>query len=277
MQWISKLENILLGLQTRDSYYLYNSTYGYPRVPMGWVGPRRFTPHGYPLSSLAICFLHNAYCCYLPSHCSHSLQPLDNGFFNTSKAAYRKELKKLASLTDSTLVDKVNFIQAYTKAREVLMTSKNILSGWRVTGNWPISRVKALRHPEIQAYKIETSLKPVLYLGSDDTPKISRQIRDLSNDKTPSTRRRYTVIAKGFEVQEQAIAEYTSRITSLKEQVARLERGKKRKAIPNPNRRFITPRKDLVTSEAISIVRGQAVPNKKASMYIEVLIVCRII
>jgi hypothetical protein len=32
-------------------------------------------------------------------------------------------------------VDKVNFIKAYAKAREVGMTKKNILSGWIVTGN----------------------------------------------------------------------------------------------------------------------------------------------
>jgi hypothetical protein len=132
---------------------------------------------------MATCFLNNVYLCYLPAHCSHGLQPLDNGVFNASKTAYRKELQKLATLTDSAPVDKVNFIKAYAKAREVGMTKKNILSGWRVTGNWPISRRKALTHPEIQPDK-ETSLKLKmeirgLELGSDDTPKTSRQIRDL--------------------------------------------------------------------------------------------------
>ena len=72
--------------------------------------------------------LNNVYCCYLPAHCSHGLQPLDNGPFNALKTAYQKELEKLAFLTDSTPVDKVNFIRAYAKAREVGMTSKNILS-----------------------------------------------------------------------------------------------------------------------------------------------------
>jgi hypothetical protein len=73
--------------------------------------------------------------------------------FDASKAAYRKELQKLASLTDSAPVDKVNFIKAYVKAKEVGMTKENILSGWRVTENWPISRRKALMHPEIQPDK----------------------------------------------------------------------------------------------------------------------------
>ncbi|TVY62619.1 Pogo transposable element with ZNF domain [Fusarium oxysporum f. sp. cubense] len=126
--------------------------------------------HGSHVSDewMATCFLNNVYCCYLPAHCSHGLQPLDNGVFNASKAAYRKELQKLTSLTDSAPVDKVNFIKAYARARAVGMTKKNILSGWRVTGNWPISRRKALMHPEIQPDKKETTP------GSDGQRRASR-------------------------------------------------------------------------------------------------------
>jgi hypothetical protein len=203
---------------------------------------------------MAICFLNNVYCCYLPAHCSHGLQPLDNGVFNAVKTAYRKELGKLASLTDSAPVDKVNFIQAYAKARKIGITSKNILSGWRITGNWPISRTKALRHPEIQADRVEVSPDPIPYLGSDDTPKTGRQIRDLGKNKSPSTRRRYTVIAKGFEAQEQTLVEHTARIASLEEEVSRLKRGKKRKAIPNPNRRFMSLSEALATGKELSTI-----------------------
>jgi hypothetical protein len=200
---------------------------------------------------MATCFLNNVYCCYLPAHCSHGLQPLDNGVFNAVKAAYRKELGKLASLSDSTPVDKVNFIRAYAKARQVGMTSKNILSGWRVTGNWPISRSKALQHPEIQADRVEVTPDPVPYLGSDDTPKNSRHVRDLGKNKSPSTRRRYMVIAKGFEAQEQALAEHCNRIASLEEELSRLKRGKKRKSIPNPNRRFVSLSEALASGKEV--------------------------
>ncbi|KAM4063821.1 DDE superfamily endonuclease [Hirsutella rhossiliensis] len=196
---------------------------------------------------MATCFLNNVYCCYLPAHCSHGLQPLDNGVFNASKAAYRKELQKLTCLTDSAPVHKVNFIRAYAKAREVGMTAKNILSGWRVTGNWPISRSKALRHPEIHADIVETS------------PKNSRQIRDFGKNKTPGTRRRYAVIARGFEAQEQTLAEHSNRIAKLEEEVARLQRGKKRRAIPNPNRRFMTLSEALVAEEAIPQIKSQEI------------------
>nr|CEG03922.1 unnamed protein product [Fusarium acuminatum CS5907] len=205
---------------------------------------------------MATCFLNNVYCCYLPAHCSHGVQPLDNGVFNVSKAAYRKDVQKLTSLTDSAPVDKVSFVKAYAKAREVGMTKKNILSGWRVTGNWPISRRKALMHPEIQPDKKETTPASDSpsdgQRDSDNTLKTSRHIRDLGKNKSLSTRRRCSAISKGFEAQESKIASLSSRVASLGEEVGRLSRGKKRKAIPNPNRKFMTLTEALVADNTIS-------------------------
>ena len=91
-------------------------------------------------------------------------------------------------------------------------------------------------------------------MDSDDTPYISRQIRDLGKNKTSATRRRYAVIAKGFETQEQTLATHTVKIASLEEEVDRLKRGKKRKAIPNSNRRFMTLSEALAVGEAITEV-----------------------
>lgn len=200
---------------------------------------------------MATCFLNNVYCYYLPSHCSHGLQPLDNGVFNAVKTAYGKELDRLASLTDSAPVDKVNFIRAYATARQTGMTTRNILSGWRTTGNWPISRSKALGHPEIQEGKVKASPEYRHVLGSDDTPKSSRHIRDLGKNKTPTTRRRYAKIAKGWVTQEQTVAEHGGKIARLEEEVDRLKRGRKRRAIPNPNRRFIRLAKALAAGEIV--------------------------
>ncbi|KAG6996937.1 hypothetical protein FocnCong_v015331 [Fusarium oxysporum f. sp. conglutinans] len=191
----------------------------------------------------------------LDGHGSH-VSPLDNGVFNAFKAAYRKELQKLTSLTDSAPVDKVNFIKVYAKARAVGMTKKNILSGWRVTGNWPISRRKALLRPEIQSDKKETTPGSDGHrdgqVDSDHKPTTSRHIRDLGKNKSRSTRRHYSVISKGFEAQESKIASLDTRIASLEEEVGRLSRGKKRKAIPNPNKRFMTLAEALVAGDAIS-------------------------
>jgi hypothetical protein len=60
------------------------------------------------------------------------------------------------------------------------------------------------------------------------------------------------VISKGFEAQESKIASLSLRVASLEEEVGRLSRGKKRNAIPNPNRRFMTLAEALVAGDTIS-------------------------
>ncbi|EGU87113.1 hypothetical protein FOXB_02368, partial [Fusarium oxysporum f. sp. conglutinans Fo5176] len=136
------------------------------------------------------------------------------------------------------------------------MTKKNILSGWRVAGNWPISRRKALMHSENQPDKKETTPGSDSHrdgqVDSDHTPTTSRHIRDLGKNKSLLTTRRYSVISRGFEAQESKIASLSTIIASLEEEVGRLSRGKKRKAIPNPNKRFITLAEALVAGDTIS-------------------------
>ncbi|KAG6978936.1 hypothetical protein FocnCong_v010978 [Fusarium oxysporum f. sp. conglutinans] len=198
--------------------------------------------HGSPAQDewMATCFLNNVYCCYLPAHCSHGLQPLDNGIFNVIKGAYRKELQKLASLTDSALVDKVNFIRAYAKTREAGMRKQIILSGWIFTGNWPINHHKVLTHPEIQPAKekvverFKTPSPPQLH--SDDTPKTSRQVRDLAKHRSRPTRQKYSKITKGLEALEMKVAVQNARITGLEEQMApgAAREEKKRGTKPEP-------------------------------------------
>jgi hypothetical protein len=204
---------------------------------------------------MATCFVNNVYCCYLPAHCSHGLQPLDNGIINVIKGAYRKELQNLASLTDSAPVDKVNFIRAYAKAREAGKREDIILSGRRFTGNWPVSRQKALKHPEIQpdkksvADQFKTPSPPQVH--SDDMPTTSRQVRDQARHRSHPTRKKYRKIAKGLEDLEMKVAVQNERIAGLEEQMAQVRRGRKRKAVPNPNRRFMALAEALATGEAL--------------------------
>ena len=60
------------------------------------------------------------------------------------------------------------------------------------------------------------------------------------------------MISKGIEAQESKIASLSTRIASLEEEVGRLSRGKKRKAVPNPNKRFMILAEALVTGDPIS-------------------------
>ncbi|RKK78560.1 hypothetical protein BFJ68_g17883, partial [Fusarium oxysporum] len=50
---------------------------------------------------------------------------------------------------------------------------------------------------------------------------------------------------------EMKVAVQNARITGLEEQMAQLRRGKKRKAVPNPNRRFMALAEALATGEAL--------------------------
>ncbi|KAK2684989.1 hypothetical protein QWA68_016444 [Fusarium oxysporum] len=114
----------------------------------------------------------------------------------------------------------------------------------------------SLLHPEIQLDKKETTPGSDGHrdgqVDFDHTPTTSRHIRDLGKNKSPSIRRRYSVISRGFEAQGSKSASLGTRIASLQEEVGRLSRGKKRKAIPNSNKRFMTLAKALVAGNAIS-------------------------
>jgi hypothetical protein len=178
------------------------------------------------------------------------MQPLDNGPFNTLKVAYRKKLKKFNFNNDARFVDKINFIRAYQNARNNELTEKNIQAAFQTTRNWPISRRKALMHPKIQKKDEKASPERQLDPGIDHnpkvTPKTSRQVRDYGKGKTPTTRRYCNAIAKGYANLEFELATKNDKIAALEAEVVRLTKTRKRKAIPNPNKRF------MLLSEALA-------------------------
>lgn len=193
---------------------------------------------------MVTCFLNNVYCCYLPAHTSHGLQPLDNGPFNALKLFYKQFLAQYNIVANSAPVDKLNFIRCLKAAREAAYKPSTIISSWRVTGNYPISRRKALAHDEInpdvekRAWTPETRLAPDIPDDVEFTPTKSRQIKDMGIDKSPSTKYQFKKIAKGFEQQEMRILTLENEVASLKEQLERIQRGKKRRKLPNPNQDF---------------------------------------
>jgi len=133
------------------------------------------------------------------------------------------------------------------------MTSENIKAGWRHTGNWPISRRKALAHPEIQPDPgTPEPPKPDVIDRVATTPKSGRDVRDMGKNKTPRARRQFALIAKGYDTKDMELAIKDAKIASLEEELARLKRTKKRKAIPNPNRRFMEMAEILHQNDGIS-------------------------
>lgn len=191
---------------------------------------------------MKVCFLNNVFCCYLPAHCSHGLQPLDNGIFNAIKAYYRSTIATWQSLTDSSPVDKINFIKAYNEARKKGMASETIKNAWKTTGNWPISRRKALTHPEIQIDK-EKRRAPEANSGDDSGDDIITSGRDIMNLAGPNAsagdRLKLRKIGLAFDSKEAELTLAKRRIEELEAQVERLT-TKKRKAAPNPNKKFMS-------------------------------------
>ncbi|RYP44863.1 hypothetical protein DL768_008726 [Monosporascus sp. mg162] len=126
------------------------------------------------------------------------MQPLDNSPYNATEAAYKKHLAKLVSITDSAPVDKINFIRCYAAAREEGLTKKNIEPGFRVTGNYPLSRRKYLIHPEIHQDKEDRQKTPEAPEANSEpgTPSISRQIRDMGIGRSSSTERKFQKAAR---------------------------------------------------------------------------------
>jgi hypothetical protein len=151
---------------------------------------------------MTICFQNNVFCCYLPAHCSHGLQPLDNGVFNVVKSYYRDLLGTWQLLTDLAPVDKINFIKALAVAREKGFTERNIKSAWRTTGNWPISRLKALTHPECNEDKEKRRAEREPE-SDDEMPKSGRDIMDLAGaNPTAADRRKFRKIGLAFDAKQ---------------------------------------------------------------------------
>lgn len=63
------------------------------------------------------CFINNIQLLYMPSHSSHLVQPLDVGVFSVLKRRYRTELANLLSYVETQLIQRLEFIKCYAKAR----------------------------------------------------------------------------------------------------------------------------------------------------------------
>jgi hypothetical protein len=181
------------------------------------------------------------------------LQPLDNGVFSVFKGAFDKAMEEMNSYTDSSPLDKINFIKCLVEARKAV-TKRTIKGAFRHTGIYPISRQKALEHPEIRPEGIEEPENQVSKPeSSDDEAGRESSIEEVGEDFVT---RDYVM---SLVPREDRSARYKARnvadeIDNLRAQVALLEREnfglkqekearektKRRKGIPNPNAEFMT-------------------------------------
>lgn len=149
-------------------------------------------------------------------------------------------------MSDAAPIDKLNFIKCYDAARKAL-TATTIKSSWRHTGQWPISRAKAHRHPEVQENREKRGWKKsdlAAERGTPEpgpsTPTKSREVREIGLTKSPATRRTFSQAAKAFESLEMRVLELEHQNAQLREENDRLKRKGKKQPLPNPNQGFQT-------------------------------------
>ena len=74
----------------------------------------------------------------LPSYISHALQSLDVSCFKLFKTAFRKIKDKWSLIRKTKPVDKRTLCEWTSQALKTTLTPKNIISGFRATGIWPL-------------------------------------------------------------------------------------------------------------------------------------------
>jgi hypothetical protein len=189
----------------------------------------------------------------LPAHSSHVLQPLDVAVFGPVKRYYTSHLGRHPTISDSSPIGKSIFLQCYLKARELGMTEKNIIAGWRAAGLWPRNMAKPLLSPLLLTkppQAIVTPEKPQTPQQNlpieINTPSNSRGVKRLFSNLnytqklSPTSRLILRKIQKGIDKKNSQIIASETKINHLEQQLTDLRMKKRAKVIPNPNKSFVT-------------------------------------
>ena len=115
----------------------------------------------------------------LPPHSSHKLQPLDIGIFSPLKKALAAETDRLASL-DPGRIPRIEWTEAYIRAREKAFTLANLRSSWRATGLWPLSPIEILGklQPESQPLSLTQPSGPLDLSILNSSPPEGTELRE---------------------------------------------------------------------------------------------------
>lgn len=89
---------------------------------------------------LECCHKHNIHVCAYPPHSTHRLQPLDVSVFSPLATYYSQELDNWMQATQGLCkMNKAQFYKLFKPAFEKAFSEKNILSGWKQTGLYPVN------------------------------------------------------------------------------------------------------------------------------------------
>lgn len=198
------------------------------------------------------CYENGIYLLFLPSHSSHVTQPLDVAVYGPLKKVYRREVQKLVNVTDLTPVGKITFLKCYYLARGITITSKNILSGWRATGLWPVNQAKPLlnRMTKQPAKRAITPPREIVNWSQGEagtllnTPQSSVGLRDAFSVISSSIsydcaiRLFIAKVGKGLDTQNTIIVGQDRDLSLLKHQIEELRPKKRKKVLYDANTKF---------------------------------------
>ena len=191
------------------------------------------------------CFKNNVYLLFLPAHTSHILQPLDLSIFSPLKTAYRKYAQRLYVKTDASPFGKSGFLSCLRLARIDALTTRNIKSGWRGGGLWPLNPNIPLRNSKLLAH--QTKSLPTQSLEAQyilETPKKGANVCKIMKEKkggllSPHTRLILRKIGKRIDMQAYVVVQQREEIEKLQVQLEQLQQNKKGRVQPNPNEKVV--------------------------------------
>jgi hypothetical protein len=93
----------------------------------------------------------------LPSHTFHALQPLDVSCFKPFKITFEKEKDNTMVKNNHYELEKCTLVTWVTKALDQSLSKKNIKSGFRGIGIWPLN-VKAM-DDKVKLIQMYTTIK----------------------------------------------------------------------------------------------------------------------
>lgn len=210
------------------------------------------------------CIDNNIKLLILPPHSSHFTQPLDIGIFSPLKEYMSQEIMPLISAKIATL-RKVEWLEAYIKARERAFSVSNIIGSWNGAGLVPFNTQKVLRRvssptptPPPISYSSNNPFDNVFISGSPvDIPTLNAAntaLNDITarNDTIESPLRNY-------------INHLTNRVERLETRVVILEKEKNdaegilsaRRKTESGKRAILKGRHSVAGREVLELVRAE--------------------
>lgn len=198
---------------------------------------------------MVACAINRIYLCVLPAHSSHVTQPLDVGCFSVLKQKYRQYIESHSYDDLSSARSKQLFLLSYKSARDDALTSRNIRSGWRATGLWPVDISKPLGSkfiipddPPTPPAKTAVADESAAALATPSDGKQLRKslghLRGMRGRQPALAREAIRKASKALDKKNRELAEAEMQKRALEEQIANLRPKKRQKVDISPNKRF---------------------------------------